>query len=278
MIFSTPSVQRLAFGLVFSAISFSAVAEDRIVATMNGVDYTESMLRLRLAPLLEQPQYSLETQYPQLLEQFLLEELAFDNATKAGYADDPRVQEQVQRATFSFMNRYYFEDQLAKMITDEAVVAEYEARMGSSESIQEIHARHILLATEEAAHKVIALLDDGGDFAKLAREHSTGPSSSQGGDLGYFSKGQMVPEFEQAAFALEVGAYTKEPVKTQFGYHVILLEDSREAAKPSFASLRQEILQELKVKAAHDFVNEIKAAATIQRYDLNGNPLASSDQ
>ncbi len=277
MIFSQPTIQRLTFGLIFSVIGFSAVAEDRVVATMNGVDYTESALRLRLAPLLEQPHYSLEAQYPQLLEQFLLEELTFQNAQKAGYADDPRVKEQIKRATFSFLNRYYFEDQLEKMVTDESVVAEYDARMGNSESMQEIHARHILVASKDKAKEIIALLDDGGDFAKLAKEHSTGPSSSEGGDLGYFTKGQMVPEFEAAAFALEKGQYTKEPVKTQFGYHIILQEDSREAEKPSFASVRQEILQELKLKAAHDFVQEIKATADIQRYDLNGNPLASSD-
>lgn len=260
-------------GIAFSVLSFSAAAEDRVVASINATEYTEQTLRQRLAPLLEQPQYSLEAQYPQLLEQFILEELVYQNAKTAGYLDDPRVQEQIRRATFSFVNRFYFEDQLAKAVSDEDVVAEYDLRMQSHTARQEIQARHILLETEDKAREVIALLDQGGDFATLAREYSIGPSSAQGGDLGYFGAGQMVPEFEQAAFALEVGGYTKEPVKTQFGYHVILLQDSREAEKPSFASQRQEILQELKIKAADDFVQAIKAKADIQRYDLEGKPL-----
>ena len=100
-------------------------------------------------------------------------------------------------------------------------------------------------SNEEAAREVIGLLDGGADFAELAKERSTGPSGPKGGDLGYFSAGQMVPEFSQAAAALEPGSYTKEPVKTQFGWHVIKLEDRRIAAPPPFEEIEQQLREQV---------------------------------
>ena len=106
-----------------------------------------------------------------------------------------------------------------------------------------MHARHILVKTKEEAEAIIKELDAGADFAKLAKEKSTGPVRPEGGDLGFFSPGQMVPAFEKAAFALKAGKYTKEPVKTQFGWHVIKVEEKRNAPPPEFDQVKDQVRQ-----------------------------------
>ena len=113
-----------------------------------------------------------------------------------------------------------------------------------------VRARHILVETEDEAKAIIAELDKGADFETLAKEKSTGPSGPAGGDLGYFSRGRMVPEFEEAAFALDVGAYTEEPVQTQFGWHVIQLNETRIKEAPTL----EEVRDELRAKVEQDVV------------------------
>src|SRR5690606_26426323 len=118
------------------------------------------------------------------------------------------------------LHNEFIEKKIAGAITDEEVRARYDKEIAATPPVNEVHARHILVKTKEEAEKIIGELNKGADFEKLAAEHTTDPSGkSSGGDLGYFGPGQMVPEFEKAAFALGVGEYTKEPVETQFGWH-----------------------------------------------------------
>jgi peptidyl-prolyl cis-trans isomerase C len=119
----------------------------------------------------------------------------------------------------------YCSDQVVESISASDVKARYDKEVAATPPEEEISARHILVEAEEEAKALITELDAGKDFAELAKEKSTGPSAGNGGDLGYFTKGRMVPEFEAAAFALEKGQYGKEPVKTQFGWHVIKVEE-----------------------------------------------------
>jgi peptidyl-prolyl cis-trans isomerase C len=128
-------------------------------------------------------------------------------------------------------------------VSDADIKARYEQEIAAVPPEEEISARHILLETEEAAKAVIAELDAGKDFAELAKEKSTGPSAAQGGDLGFFTKGRMVPEFEAAAFEITPGEYGKEPVKTQFGWHVIKVEERRETAPPAFEEVADQVRQ-----------------------------------
>lgn len=118
---------------------------------------------------------------------------------------------------------------------------------------------------------IIKELDGGADFAELAKTKSTGPSGPRGGDLGYFAKGQMVPQFETAAFALEKGAYTKEPVQTQFGFHVIKVEDSRETTPPTFEESVDEIRNDMAQAAAAQYIEGLRGAAKIERFNIDGS-------
>ena len=127
-------------------------------------------------------------------------------------------------------------------ITDAEIRARYDKQMADTPPVNEVKARHILVKTKEEAAAIIKQLDGGADFVKLANENTNDPSGkTTGGDLGYFGPGQMVPEFEKAALALEVGAYTKEPVQTQFGWHVIKVEDKRAQQPPAFEQVKDQI-------------------------------------
>lgn len=135
----------------------------------------------------------------------------------------------------------YFKKHVVDTVTPEEIKARYEKEVAALPKEEEIHARHILVKTEEEAKAVIAELDAGKDFAEVAKEKSTDPNKSEGGDLGFFGKGRMVKEFEAAAFAQEIGTYSKTPVKTDFGFHVIKVEEKRLAPPPAFDQVQPQI-------------------------------------
>ena len=138
---------------------------------------------------------------------------------------------------------------------------------------EEAHALHILLDTEDQAKAVIAELDKGGDFAALAKQHSTDPGGAEGGDLGWFSAEQMVPEFSQAAFALAPGTYSKEPVKSQFGWHVILLADKRTSEAPPFEQLRDQLASEMTRELINEKLKALRSGVEVERFGPDGTPI-----
>jgi peptidyl-prolyl cis-trans isomerase C len=160
------------------------------------------------------------------------------------------------------LHNAYFESEVINKITDKEVRARYDKELSATPPENEIHARHILVKTIEEAKDVIKQLDGGASFEELAKAKSTDGAAAQGGDLGYFSSGQMVPEFEKAAMALEVGAYTKEPVQTQFGFHVVKVEDKRAKQPPEFDKVKDQVrnvvLQENYVKSVKAIRDELK--------------------
>ena len=156
-------------------------------------------------------------------------------------------------------------------IPDEDLQAEYDAQFGALEAVTEYNASHILVETKEAADALVAELDEGADFATLAKEHSTGPSGPNGGALGWFGAGMMVPSFEAATMELEVNDISA-PVETQFGWHVIKLNDARQADIPSFEDERATLSQELRVAAAQAHINALTEAASVEKSGaLTGN-------
>ncbi|NVO55982.1 peptidylprolyl isomerase [Rhodobacteraceae bacterium B1Z28] len=155
------------------------------------------------------------------------------------------------------------------VVTDEAVQAAYDAQYAEFAGDDEFDASHILVETEEEAKAIKAQLDDGADFAELAREKSTGPSGPNGGALGWFGKGQMVPEFEAAVFGLEKGQVS-EPVQTQFGWHVVALNDKRKTEAPELDAVRDELAQTIQQDAIQARIDELTQQAQIERPALEG--------
>ncbi|MGE3651004.1 MAG: peptidylprolyl isomerase, partial [Reyranellaceae bacterium] len=142
---------------------------------------------------------------------------------------------------------------------------------------EEVSAKHNLVASEDEAKKIIEELGKGGDFAKIAKEKSTDKASgAQGGDLGWFKKGDMVKEFAEAAFALEKGKTTAKPVKTQFGYHVIRLEDRRKAGPPPLAELEEEIKGELTREAFSTMIEGLRKSAKIEKFNIDGSRITEA--
>ncbi|BCH52433.1 peptidylprolyl isomerase [Agrobacterium vitis] len=226
------------------ALSSYAHADDAVVAKVGTLEIHQSELDLAIANL--DPQFA---QMPDDQKKVAALSGAIDVKLLAGSAigekmqDDPAYKHRMAFIADRELHNAYFKKHVVDVTTDEEVKARYEKEIAALPKEQEIHARHILVKTEDEAKDVIKQLDGGKDFAELAKEKSTDSSGSDGGDLGFFSKGRMVPEFEEAAFALKPGTYTKTPVKSQFGYHVIKVEEIRDAAPPKFEDVQQQVRQ-----------------------------------
>ncbi len=156
-----------------------------------------------------------------------------------------------------------------EVVTEDAVQAAYDAQFADFEGEDEFDASHILVETEEEAIAIKAQLDDGADFAELAREKSTGPSGPNGGALGWFGKGRMVPEFEEAVLSLEKGQIS-DPVQTQFGWHVLILNDTRKTDVPELTTVREDLVQTLQQDAITARIDELTQQAQIDRPTLEG--------
>ena len=166
-------------------------------------------------------------------------------AEEAGLDKSDEFKREMQFTRERMLHNLYFRNKVVGAISDADIKARYDKEIAAQPPEEEIKARHILVKTKQEAEDIIKQLDKGADFAKLAKEKSTGPSAAKGGELGYFTKGQMVPAFEQAAFSLKPGQYTEKPVQTQFGWHVIQVEDKRKAPPPPLDQVSDQIKQVL---------------------------------
>lgn len=237
----------LAACAVVISLPFSALAEDAkdsVVAKVGKAEIMQSELDLAVANL--DPQLA---QLPDEQKKIAALSGAIDVKLLAGAAeaeglrDGADFKKRMQYIADRELHNAYFKKHVADAVTDEEVKARYEKEIADLPKQEEVRARHILVKTEEEAKAIIAELDAGKDFVELAKEKSTDPNKSEGGDLGYFSKGRMVPEFEAVVFDMDVGSYTKVPVKTQFGFHVIKVEDKRTAPSPAFADVAPQVKQ-----------------------------------
>ncbi len=231
---------------IFMLVNVASAQEpqDKVVATVNGVDITARELALAEVDLLQQfADTPADRRRAAILNALIDIKLLAAAAEDAGLADDPNFKARMAFTRARQLHNSLFQENALNVITDEELKERYEAEIAGFPKETEISARHILVETEEAAKEIISELEGGGDFAELAKSKSTGPSGPSGGDLGYFGKGQMVPEFEQAAFALGKGEFTKTPVKTQFGWHIIFKEDERDRQPPAFDQVKDQIRQ-----------------------------------
>ena len=260
-----------AVSLAVLSLNAVALAEDKldpVVATVGGVEIRESELNIAIANL--DPQFA---KLPDDQKKLAALSATIDVNILSKVAADENLretQEYKQRMHFldiRELHNAYFRKHVLEAVTDDEVKARYEKEIAALPPQEEVHARHILVKTEDEAKAVIAALDGGKDFAELAKEKSSDPSKSEGGDLGYFKKGQMVPEFEAAAFGLEKGQYTKTPVKSQFGFHVIKVEDKRTAAPPPLEQVNTQVRQMVMQDKYLGLLKAAKEKATIEIAD-----------
>ncbi len=167
------------------------------------------------------------------------------------------------------LRRAYFNEAIAGAVTEDAARAEYDAFVQQFEPQDEVRASHILVESEEEANQIKAELDGGADFAELAKEHSIDPGAANGGDLGFFGHGMMVKPFEDAAFALANVGDVSAPVQSQFGWHIIKLEEKRQSAPPSFEQVAPQIQNQLLMRSFTEKVDELMAGVEIKIEDAD---------
>jgi peptidyl-prolyl cis-trans isomerase C len=250
----------------------AAPSDDPVVAVVNGVELHRSDVVAAQQALPQQyQQLPIEQIYSQLLEQMVTSELVTEAAKKANLADDPEVKKRTAQLQDRVIQDVWIRREVAQAATDKRLHEEYDKYVKNHPPKEEVKASHILVATEDEAKAVIAELEKGGDFAALAKQHSTDPSKDNGGDLGFFSREEMVPEFSEAAFKLAKGEYTKVPVKSQFGWHVIKVEDRR-ISQPSFEDAKEELTATLTREVITAKIKELHDGAKIQTFALDGSP------
>lgn len=253
-------------GLV-AALALPAAAQDagKVVATVNGTDITIGHMIVARATL--PPQFQ---ELPdQVLFDGILEQLVQQTLLAQSFDGElpNRAQLSLQNETRSLTAGEAMELVLQTAITPEAVQAAYDTRFEGVADTTEYNASHILVDTEEAALAVIEEINGGADFAETAKVRSTGPSGPNGGQLGWFGTGAMVPSFEAAVIALEVGAVSA-PVQTQFGWHVIILNDTRVKERPTLEEVRGELEEDVRAAAIEARLEALTAEAVIDKPDL----------
>ena len=243
------------------------LSPDRVVATVNGRPITEGDLALSAAP----PQPGQPPQTPEQRRASALSALIDLRAVaakgeEAGFAGDD-LDRRVAFLRDRELHNIYLRQTIEPAVTEALLRERYDQEIADVPTVEEIRASHILLETEEDALDVIEKLGEGADFAELARARSTGPSAANGGDLGFFGPGRMVPEFDQAARALPVGEFSREPVKTQFGFHVIKVTDKRDLEPPPFEQVREQIREIVTRELYLETLRQAREQATIEIED-----------
>jgi peptidyl-prolyl cis-trans isomerase C len=251
-----------------------AAAGDPVVARVNGsvLHRSDVVAAHRQLPA-PYSQYPIEQIYPQLLDQMVSSILFADAGRKAKLGDDPDVKKRVARAEERIIGDVYVNRAVEAGMTDAKLHEQYDKLVKDKPGKEEVSARHILVPTEDEAKAIIVELNKGADFATLAKQKSTDPAKDTGGDLGFFSRDAMVSEFADAAFKLGKGEYTKTPVHTQFGWHVIKLDDRRTAAPPSFEESKDELGNTLAREIVTAKVKALKDGAKVETFALDGSPL-----
>ena len=250
----------LAFALAAPVAAQEADAST-VVARVGETEITLGEVIIARSQLPQQyAQLPVEMLFPGLVDQLIQQQLLAD-----ALEDVPaRVTYALNNERRSLMAGEVVNDLTEEAITEEALQAAYDARFANAEDVLEFNAAHLLTETEEDAAAAKARIDAGEDFAEVAREVSTGPSGPNGGDLGWFGEGAMVPAFEEAVMALEPGEVT-EPFQTQFGWHVATLKDTRVQAKPTLDQVRRELTAELQEAAITAKLAELEAQIEVVR-------------
>ncbi|HIJ62647.1 MAG TPA: parvulin peptidyl-prolyl isomerase [Rhodospirillaceae bacterium] len=266
---------RLGLAAVLTAIALPALAAgaDPVVATVNGKEIHRSTLVEMQQSIAQLRQVPLEMVYDQLLDHVITGQLLLEQAKKLNLESDPEVKAQVKEAQQQILQQAYLKRRVDADITEDQIKRQFEEMKKTQPPKEEVKARHILVNSEDEAKAVIADLKAGTAFEEEAKAKTIDPSGkSNGGDLGYIGKEETVPEFSEAAFKLKNGEFTQTPVKTQFGWHVIRVEDRRTAPPPSYEQAKPQIKNQLAQQDLQKVIEGLQKSAQISRFKADGSP------
>jgi peptidyl-prolyl cis-trans isomerase C len=267
--------------LTISATAFAQEAspDDPIVAKVDGTPVHRTEIEAVVRTLPDQMrQMPMEMLYGVLLDRVIDFRLLANEAERQKVGDNPAVGPALAQARAAVLRDFLVQQEIEEGLTEEKLRARYEEKKAEEGfSREEVHARHILVPTEDEAKAVIEELQGGADFAAVAQERSTGPSGPAGGDLGFISREQVVPEFAEAAFALQAGETSQTPVQTQFGWHVIDVLERRQV-EPSYDETAPQLRQELAREIVTALVEDLRGDAEIERFNMDGSPMQEAPE
>ena len=214
-----------------------------------------------------------DTLYPVLLDRMIDHQALVIMAKRKGLEDKKQVQHDIQVAVERILEGAYLGDVAAPRVTEQGIQGRYNRLYANRPATEEVRARHILVTTESEARKVLEDLQKGADFPTIARVLSKDPDSAKGGDLGFFRREQVWPSFADVAFSLTPGQIAPNPIKNEFGWHVIKVEEKRLVAPPSFSDIRDQLRQELLAAAVQQAIENARSALAIHRFNLDGSEL-----
>ncbi len=254
-------------------------ASDPVVAKVDGQPIRMSEVAAVAQTLPEQARaLPPQTLFPMLLDQIIDARALAAEARRKGLDKDPEIQRQIEAAAQRALETAILQKEIGPTVTEAALRARYDRDIAGKPGVEEVHARHILVDDEATAKAIIIELGKGGDFAALSTKHSKDPGASKsGGDLGFFKKDDMVPEFAIAAFAMKDGQVSAVPVKTQFGWHVIQVIERRRAAPESFEQAREELRQQVIQDGVRVAVARARAIVPVEKFNLDGSVPRATD-
>jgi peptidyl-prolyl cis-trans isomerase C len=246
--------------------------KDPVVATVNGQPVRLSELEVAQQSLPQQYRnMPLQAVFPALLDRIIDSKLVVQEGKKSKVTEDPAFKKRMAFVEDQVLQDFWIQREIARQVTADKLQKRYEERLKQMPTEEEVHARHILVSTEDEAKALIAEIKKGAAFDKLAKEKSTDKASgAEGGDLGWFKKSDMVKEFADAAFNLKKGELTETPVKTQFGYHVIKVEDRRKAPPPAFEEMADQLKEEMAREAVTAQLDQLRSGAKIEKFAMDG--------
>jgi len=272
-----------ALALALGALALPVVAEDKapaaggdpVVARVNGETILRSEVVRELQGMGSQAQ-SIPPQmlYPQLLEKAIVTKMVSAKGYAEKLQNDKEVKERLKDAEAQIVADVYIRKTVTPKITEDKIKARYDELSSKFKPEDEVRARHILVPTEAEADELLKKIKGGEDFAKLATDKSkdTG-SAKQGGDLGYFPRSAMVKPFAEAAFGMKVGDISEKPVKSDFGYHIIKVEDRRKSSPPPMAEVKEQLTNQVGQEMVASMIKDMQSKAKIERFSFDGTPL-----
>ncbi len=216
-----------------------------------------------------------DTLYPVLLDRMIDHESLVIMARRNGLEEKKAVQREIQAATERILEGAYLGEVAVPLVTEQAIQARYNRQYANRSASEEVRARHILVTTEAEARKVLEDLNKGADFATIARVISKDPDAAKGGDLGFFRREQVWPGFADVAFSLQPGQVGPNPIKNEFGWHVIKVEERRLVAPPSFSDVHDELRREILAAAIQQATASARSQMAIHRFNLDGSEIGN---
>ena len=259
--------------------TYTASNENPVVLVVNGKDVTrqEVIDNFRQSNSNLPEDLDLQQVFPLLQDQYIIGELLEKAAVDEGITlNSPEIAAQLQQAQKQALRAAYIKKIGEDNLSDGELRKAYDDVIANSPDLEERHARHILVESEDEARALITRLNDGANFEELAKSESTAPEGANGGDLGYFAKDEMVPPFAEAVFAMKAGEVSQNPVQTNFGWHVIKLEDVRMRVKPDFEEVRDQLAQQLRQGVIGSKLQELREKSDVTVYSYSGEPIDES--